>query len=524
LLDEQGFVEIAAMKLHSVYLNPFQPFPERELDDRGVERPRDALEDNLSRAVFSALGNAESARVLALFLQALAKDSSPQLRERTDALAELLRNTDVNKVEVGLQSWPAAAVRERAGTNVLLIGISSCHYTDWTHDKRPAPSDARPDAWIYVPGALLLVFECKNDEHPLDATQVSAYAHQLLLVTSHDVPRAEPGSTLSPTQAQVVQKACVEFVLDSHWDAVVATLEHIQQVEFAGTIGRWLSGQVAAYIQLHVRPPYRGIHTLLDWLNGPDDAGRRDHLRRLVIKMGEQLALSGQDHQDAITFAQEDFRPGAGAALYVQLRRGGQPLERLWLGRRAPVVLWFQFRQGIQLNDEDTKRIGLEYYIQAPGAHPAAGKGVDGISAWNAASDRHQEVAKEFEQQMAEWSDKASSTCKVEVTSVQFNGKKRNWQGGGVQDNTGPHLPPAAPQEALAFLKANQGQLWRFPRVKDSADIEMTARQVRKPALSLIAPLETSALAACGADARTLQDLLQKAVASIDAVVRSEPS
>ena len=27
------------MKLHSVYLNPFQPFPERELDNQGEDRP-----------------------------------------------------------------------------------------------------------------------------------------------------------------------------------------------------------------------------------------------------------------------------------------------------------------------------------------------------------------------------------------------------------------------------------------------------------------------------------------------------
>jgi hypothetical protein len=508
------------MKLHSVYLNPFQPFPERELDGKGVERPRDAVEDNLSRAVFSALGNAESPHALALFLQDIAKDSSPLLRERTEALAEILRNTDPSKVEVGLQSWPDTAVRERAGRNVFLLGISSSHFSNWTHDQRPASSDPRLDAWIYVPGTMLLVFECKNDEHPLDATQISASAHDLKLLTGDDVPRAEPGSTLSLAQAQAVQKACADLVLDAHWDAVVAALGHIQQAECAGSLGRSLSGQAAAYIQLHVRPPYRGIQTILDWLNGPDDADRRDHLRRLIDKMGEKLAMSTQELQDAITFAKEDIRPGASAALYVPLRRGGQPLQRPWLGREAPVVLWFQFRQGLQLNDEENKRMGLEYYIQARGAQPTEKKSVHGISAWNAASDRHLECAKRFEEEMAEWSGKASSACRVEVSTVRFNGKKLNWQGAGVQDHTGPHLPRAMPQEALAFLRANQRELWRFPRVDNGGAVTVAeaALQVRKPALALMAPVETSALATCGSDARALQDALRKAVASIDAM------
>jgi hypothetical protein len=512
------------MKLHSVYLNPFQPFPERELDGKGVERPRDAVEDNLSRAVFSALGNAESPEAFAFLLQNLGKDSSPVLRERTIALAEILRTTDQGKVEVGLQTWPDTAVRERAGNKVLLIGISSSHRSGWTHDQRPAPSDARPDAWIYIPRALLVVFECKNDAHPLDATQVSAYAHHLMLLAGRDVPRAEPGSTLSLEQAQAVQKACADLVLDAHWDAVVAALEHIQQVECAGSLGRWLSGQAAAYIRLHVRPPYCGIQTVLDWLNGSDDADRRDHLRRLVKTMGEQLDTSARELQDGITFAQEDIRPGAGAALYVPLRRGGQPLQRPWLGREAPVVLWFQFRQGAQLNDEENKPMGLEYYIQAPGAQPSERKGTDEIDAWNHASARHLECAKWFEERMADWADKASSACRVEVSAVRFNGKKRNWQGSGVKDLTGPRLPRGTPQEALAFLRANQRDLWRFPRVGNggAGGIAEAALQVRKPALALIAPLETSALAACGSDARALQDALRKAIATIDAMTGPE--
>src|SRR5436305_1469569 len=111
------------MKLHSVYLNPFQPFPERERDSEDVARP--AIEDNLSRALFSALGNAENPSVLAMFLEALAQHRSPALSDRTKKLAETLGDTDSTKVEFDLQTWPDAAMQERENLQILLIGISS---------------------------------------------------------------------------------------------------------------------------------------------------------------------------------------------------------------------------------------------------------------------------------------------------------------------------------------------------------------------------------------------------------------
>jgi hypothetical protein len=512
------------MNLCSFYLNPFQPFPERQLDGKGGESPRDALEDNLSRAVFSALGNAGSSHALALFLNDLATHASPLLRERTQAIAEILRTTDATKINVGLQTWPDQAVAECPGRNVLLVGISSAHYRDFTHEQRSAPVHPRADAWIHVPNAVLVVFECKNDRHPLDATQVSAYAHHLRLPTWNDLPCPEPGSTLSLEEARTVQKACENLVLDAHWDAVVAALGHLQQTECAGPVGQWLFHQAASYIQRHVHPPYRDVQTILGWLNGPDDADRREHLRTLVREMGKRLAIAASAHQGAITFDHEDMRPGAGAALYVRLRRGGQPLTRRWLGREAPVVLWFQFTEGLQLSAAENKCIGLEYYIQARGAQPDERKGVHEVTAWNAASDRHIEFAKIFEQKVADWCAKASPASKVEVTSVKFNGKKRNWQGGGVYDNTGPGLPQANPQEVLAFLKAGRSELWRFPRVENggATTVAEAARQVRKPALALMAPLEASALAACGEDAFGLQKVLQEAIAGIDARIVAE--
>src|SRR5262249_34391546 len=129
------------MKLHSPYLNPFQPFPEREVESQGEDGPGHAIEDNLSRSVFSALANAEEPNALSIFLEELSRHAgSPGLQPRIEALAAALRTADPSRVEIGLQSWPTpAAFQERAGTNVLLIGISSSHHTAWTHGQRRAP-------------------------------------------------------------------------------------------------------------------------------------------------------------------------------------------------------------------------------------------------------------------------------------------------------------------------------------------------------------------------------------------------
>jgi hypothetical protein len=283
------------MKLHSKkYLNPFQPFPERgldndseedfglaagtdpctipdeELDNDSEERPtRPAIEDNLSRAVFSALANAENPHALATFVEQLAKHAkygSHELRNHIQTLAAVLRGTDSCKVEVGLQTWRAEAVKERSGKAVYLIGISSCG--DWDNQREAPFGLPRPDAWVYVPEKMLLVFEFKKDE-PLDATQVSAYIHALRFPGVDGIPRAEPGSTLTVEQALAVQKACENLVLDADWFVVIAALEkHIQEDERVGSRGRWLSGQAAEYIRSHVRTSYPSQVKIVDAILG----------------------------------------------------------------------------------------------------------------------------------------------------------------------------------------------------------------------------------------------------------------
>ena len=513
------------MKLHSDYLNPFQPFPERELDNQGEERPRSAIEDNLSRSVFSALANAEQPFVLAMFLQALAPHGSPALCARTEALAETLRHTEPSKVEYGLQTWPAAAMRELESPQVLLIGISSSHGSTWTHNQRLATEDPRPDAWIYVPRQMLLVFECKNDEHPLDATQVSDYAHSLKLLTKKDnVPRAKQARPSRLKRLRTFRRHCADLVLDAPWSAVVDALQQIHQLEeCVGGLGRWLCGQAAAYVQWHIRPPYRGIPTILEWLKGPDTPDRCNHLRTFVRRMGDELARSAQGRQGAITFAQDnngawDLARGAGSAVYVKLQRDGELLQRDWLGRKADAVLWFQFAK------HENQRIGLEYYIQASGSH-TNGKG-EPKAAWNKASARHLACAEPFEVAVAAWVRQAPPSSQMIVSAVRFNKKQIMWRGGGVVDPTAPNSSQTTPQGALAFLQKNQKELWRFPRVglgEEARTVEEAAPQVRKPALSLLTLLDTSTLISCGKDGLALQDFLQIAVASITTKTGHEP-
>ncbi|NLX96301.1 MAG: hypothetical protein GXY83_08995 [Rhodopirellula sp.] len=515
------------MKLHSPYLNPFQPFVERERESddpaqAAKDRPRAAIENNLSRAVFSALANAERSSVPAGFLSILASgaaNGSPALCERMKALAERLRHTDPNRVEFGFQTWPAAAMRKREGLKIILIGISSSYERNWTHDQREAPEHPCPDGWIHVPGEMLLVFECKNDEFPLDATQISAYAHHLCLLTENDhVPHAQPGQKLSCAEdAQTVQKACKDVVIDADWSIVVRALEYIERHEPIGSLSGWLCGKAAAYLNWNVYPPYLGIPTVLDWLNGPDTPDRRSHLRRLIEKVGEDLDNSAKEIQDAITFAKNKndrrglFR-GGGAAVYVKLNHNGKLLQRNWLGTTVPAVLWFGFAEG-----ETEQRVGLEYYLQANGSH-ARGKGK---AAWNKASDRHTACIEPFEKKVAEWSRIAPASSRLIVSTIRFQGKCKIWHGGGVEAPDGPTSAKITPKDAVNFLRDRRNELWRFPRVgsgEECATVEEAAPKVRKPALSLLLPLESQALAACGADRAAFQKLLQNAVTDITTI------
>lgn len=500
------------------YLNPFQPFVERERDGPGEWRR--AIENNMSRSVLSALANAEEPLALGMFLQELAQHAgSRDLRTRVEAFAAALGRVDLGKVEFDLQSWPSESALREPANRIILIGIASSHEKEWTYKERAAPGRPCADGWIHVPGEMLLVFEFKSDDHPLDATQISDYVHALRLLSVGGAPRAAPGCSLaSPAEARDVQAACMDLVLDVPWSAVVQALEHIQKHDAVGSLGRWLSGQAAAYLHLHLRPRYGGPQTILDWLRHLDTPDRRDHLRTLIEKMGQALSDSAQE-SGAITFAEDDagnsrVPPGAGAAMYVTLSQGGKRVQRPWLGKDAPLVLWFQF------HEDAAQRIGLEFYMQAPGGQPLLRKDRDPIVEWNKASDTHRKRAVQFEVAMAQWTANAPSGSKLDVRCVRLRGKALIFQGAGIDAPDGPSLEFATPQDALRFLQDNREAMWRFPRVglgEEFDTVKNAQPLVRKPALALRAILDIGALAACREDGQKLQSVLMDAVARITA-------
>jgi hypothetical protein len=189
----------------------------------------------------------------------------------------------------------------------------------------------------------------------------------------------------------------------------------------------------------------------------------------------------------------------------VKLKQQDGPL----LQRSLDLVLWFQFVK------DKSKQIGLQYYIQAQGSQIGKDKSEN---AWNSASKRHLDKASKFENKVKNWIEQKSPNCLMSVSTVRFNGKKKNWQGGGKEDPETLSSPIITPIEALKFLEINKNTLWCFPRVghgETFSKIEDAACLVCKPALSLLAPLDSNKLAAIGKDVPTLQEYLIEAVKNI---------
>jgi hypothetical protein len=512
------------MKLHSPYLNPFRAFLERRTED--TDEQISAIENNMSRAVMSALAQSERIESLASFLQQLAKHTpSKILRERVDTLANSLQGIDPNTVEVGLQSWPGDERRGLSATDVLLIGIRSSFVEKWTA-QRPAPSAPKPDAWIYARGKLLVVFEFKNDDFPLDAVQIASYGHALeIFPATVDVPRPQPGHVLSPDEASAVHEACIDIVLDAPWSAVVSGLETVQQWERAGTVGHWLCGQALEYLKSHIHPPYEGPKTILDWLSRGDTPDHRRHLRILVRKMGEELERSASG-PGAITFAKDksgepDILTGTISSVYVRLQQDRRPIEHQWLGKTARLNLWFDSQYGA------AQRVGMDFWVEAEGAQQnlkVAARPKLAVESWNRASGRQERYAEQFERRFEEWCESGAGG-RVDVYAVRFKGKNQIWKGGGDYSGDAPKLRLATPREALGFLRRHRAALWRFPRVGPEGEcetIDQAQPLVRKPGVALWVPLNVRSLEECGPDANRLQVLLKDAVDQIAKIASSQ--
>jgi hypothetical protein len=512
------------MKLRSPYLNPFQAFLERRAED--TDEQISAIENNLSRAVMSALAHSERMESLASFLQQFGNHTrSTVLRERVNTIAESLQGLDPNTVHVGLQTWPSEERRGLAAASVLLIGIRSSHFYKWT-TQRPAPSAPKPDAWIYAPGKMLAVFEFKDDDFPLDAVQIASYAHALEIFPAQaNVPRPQPGQGLSAEEASAVQEACIDIVIDAPWSAVLGGLEAVQQRERAGSIGSWLCGQALSYLKSHIRPPYEAPKTILDWLSRGDTPDLRPHLRILVKKMGQALERSASG-SGAITFAKDksgepDVLTGTISAVYVRLHQDQRPVECQWLGKTARLNLWFDPRYGA------AQRAGMDFWVEAEGAQQNLAVAADpsrAVESWNRASERQGRYAEQFERRFEEWCRSAAG-AQVGVYAVRFKGRNQVWKGGGDRSDDAPNLPLATAEEALSFLRSNRAALWRFPRVGAAGEcktIEEAQPLVRKPAVALWVPLNVCGLDQCGPDGNELQTILKDAVEQITKIASSQ--
>lgn len=515
------------MKLYSAYLNPFQPFPERLTiygekvsfykTEEANKPTKTAIENNLSRAVFSSLAHAEHISTLALFLEGLLKDSqSSQLTAKLQKVIETLSNfTLQEEIAVGLQLAPTnKLIPELETIPRLLVGISSTH-NKWTYDGRPAPKTPLPDAWIYIPNTILLIFECKNDEYPLDATQISAYAHHFgLLKTEQQIPNAEPGKSLaSPEEALQVQTACRDIVLDASWSTVVKALSRISQEQATGR-EKWLCQQATTYIKYHIYQPYEGLGTVIEHLKGPRTPERRQRLVELISCLGNDLKGSeitfarkeGTDARKEGTDKWDIQSKGVGSSVFVRLAQNQKSLDIFWLGKEVKPIIWFYM-------DEYSPEIGMEYYLNISGSHSSERT----VEAWNKARKNHFQKRAEFEKQMSEWVQNNSSnpSLQVSVSSVKFNGNSTLWLGGGKTDYDGLFFDPATPQEALEFLIQYRDELWCFPEVSPFAteeEIKAAAKKVRKPAVSLELPLDIEKFRRAK-DVKDIQKLLQEALA-----------
>jgi hypothetical protein len=510
------------LKPMSPYLNLFQPFPERDVDLAAVGggEARAAIEDNMSRAVFCVVAHGNPGDA-AGFIEALTEGSSPKLEEKVRRISAIIAEASGQEVEVGLQSWPGEALDKLDPSRILLVGVSSGHQDQWTHDTRDRPEHPRPDAWIHVPGECLVVFEFKNDMHPLDATQIGYYAIRLGLLDASKLTFPFPAAhqkLASKEQAAEVQRRSRDVVVDASWNQVVDYLLALSNDAHASTSRRLLASNAHGYLDANVAAPYRSPGSILRWLQNEANDSRKAHLRWMVAKLAEDLGNAAGDEGYVIGQKKGawDIRTGAASAAYAPLRRkGNQPISVTFLGKEVEPVLWFAFAEG-----DKEPVVGIELYAQSSGA---AVKGKDyELRAWKAASKRHMgEKLDEFRTLFGAWCKAhAGLSATITFTAVKYRGSAPNWQGGGKEAEDSPAIAETPIGDAPDVFERNLDKLWRF-HVPQSEDVlspkgrrAMTA-QVRKAGISLIAQTEGLDVHDESLTIEQFQDLLRRSLAML---------
>jgi len=254
-------------------LNVFNARRERR---RGPAESPDTHEDNLTRALMIVLHHLDMEGHLGVFTDAffeaalarLDTDKFGALEERIRGLQPALSKAGERACEIHVQSRPGQT-HGVAKEKRLLIGISSTLASgQWTFKERKWPDSPRPDAWILLPGEALLVFECKTASHALDATQITAYAHDPaclgFLDENLDHPFPLAGHNLEKGTAQFYQRDLSDRVLDATWadvqQALRATGDAVGE-ELTETV-RFLLGQALLYLADNSFVPYQNIGSL----------------------------------------------------------------------------------------------------------------------------------------------------------------------------------------------------------------------------------------------------------------------
>ena len=481
------------LKKVSPYLNLFQPFPERDidLDAIGGGEARAAIEDNMSRAVFCVLANGTPGGA-ADFINALAEGSSSRLSSKVRRIGNIIAGSTGHDIEVGLQGWPGDAVERIDTSKTLLVGVSSGRQEHWTYNKRERPEHPRPDAWIHVPGECLVVFEFKNDMHPLDATQIGYYAIRLGLLDESRLTFSFPEAhqhLSNKHKAAEVQELCADAVVDASWNQVVAHMRDLASDTKVTASRRLLASNAHSYLDANVAAPYRGPGSVTRWLRHKANDSRKAHLRWMVHRLAEDLEMSAGSGDFVIGQKNGiwDVRSGAASAAYAPLRcNSSRSTSVNFLGKEVEPVLWFDFAEG-----DKPPVVGIELYAQSSGA---AVKGSEyGLQAWKEASNRHMgERLDDFRRQLKKWCKAHSDlAATITFTSVRFRGSAANWHGGGKEAEDSPHIRDVPIGDAPAEFERNLKDLWRFP-IPDCGDVLVRDRsawvgRIRKVGVSLIA-------------------------------------
>lgn len=535
------------MPNRNMELNVFNARRERR---RGPAESPDTHEDNLTRGLMIVLHHLDMKGHLGVFTEAffeaaLARvnaDGMKALEERVRGILLSLTKAGENACEIHVQSRPGQT-HGVAKEKRLLIGISSSLAPgQWTYKERAWPNSPRPDAWILLPGEALLVFECKTASHALDATQITAYAHDSdclgFLDENLDHPFPLAGETLEEGTAQFYQRTLSDRVLDSTWADVQQALRATGDAvgEELKETTRFLLDQALHYLADNSFVPYQNI----DSLRANAQLGvseRRLHNGRVLLgRLGANIKTAMATREYLMS---KGCLEGVGGETEDQRVR--VPIAPLGSTRHPylkftppPDVAARLARVGLEglgsatfcLNVGDEPGRGLlsyELYLVASGKNtglPGRGKETatwpserDLRDLWAKKRKKHQVLVdvrgkrvascrsrwEAAAQQVLEGLKKDHPEVEVEISAVRLPGAQLIWRQTAHAEKPRPlRGTPAEIWSQYAALGTDETHpFWEFPKPPDSSGVfgrnellghlrEKSAPAIRKPAMSFL--------------------------------------